>query len=258
MSPERRTQRLPASSHRAELIGKPAVRLLHHIAYAIAKDLPRSVDVEDLAQTGWIGLLKAARDYRAKRGTSFETYAGLRIRGEIGDYLRSLDPLTRRARKTLRAFQGAESQLAVRLGRQPNHTEIARETGLTLEDIRELEQIAIRQATPYPIHPGTCEIGNPRPASVFDGNGSTGPYLAGKGNTPEDEAIEAERSRVLSNLIDALPPRERFVLQMRFYRELPGPEIGRMIGVSETRVSQLVKTAIQRIRASGRILQLFE
>jgi RNA polymerase sigma factor for flagellar operon FliA len=204
--------------------------LVKRIAYHLAGRLPPSVDVDDLIQAGMLGLLEAARHFTAGRGATFETYAGIRIRGAMIDALRKLDwaprSVHRKSREAAQAMRAVEREL----GREARDSEVAERMGIGLDEYHQILQDA-----------ACCQIG-----SLDEGQG------ADAGDDAADPLLEALDSgfRVaLAEEIGRLPERERMVMALYYQDELNLKEIGRVLGVTESRVCQLHGQAVTRLKA---------
>ncbi|HTQ36243.1 MAG TPA: RNA polymerase sigma factor FliA [Steroidobacteraceae bacterium] len=231
MSPVGAYQTVAAARPQAadELVMRHA-DLVKRIAYHLAGRLPSSVDVEDLIQAGMIGLLEAAAHYVADRGASFETYAGIRIRGAMIDALRQLDwaprSVHRRAREVADAMRSVERER----GRAASDAEIAAAMNIPLEEYHGIVQDA-----------AACQI-------------SSLEEVAGVADIPGaecDPLLEAERGDLRTSVaaaIAALPERERLVMSLYYDDELNLKEIGAVLGVSESRACQLHGQALLRLR----------
>jgi RNA polymerase sigma factor for flagellar operon FliA len=204
--------------------------LVKRIAYHLAGRLPSCVEVDDLIQAGMIGLLEAAGHFAADRGASFETYAGIRIRGAMIDALRQLDWAPRSVHRKTREVAQAIREVEVRHGRTASDAEVAEQMQVPLEDYHAM----VRDAA-------TCQF------SSLD-------ELAGAAEIPGDEAdplLVAEEGALRTSVAEAiatLPERERLVMSMYYDDELNLKEIGAVLGVSESRVCQLHGQALIRLR----------
>jgi RNA polymerase sigma factor for flagellar operon FliA len=209
--------------------------LVRRIAYHLVGRLPASVDVNDLIQTGMLGLMEAARKYSGDRGANFETYAGIRIRGAMLDELRKTDwaprSVHRRAREVVDAIRRAES----RLGRRAEANEIAEEMGVELDEYFAIVKDA-----------ATCRMFSSDDLASAQGEPREVPSDAA---TPQADLEESELESEIASAIDALPEREQLVMSMYYDDELNLREIGEVLGVSESRVCQLHGQALSRIRA---------
>ncbi len=218
-----------------EILGRHA-GLVKRIAYHLISRLPSSVQVDDLIQAGMIGLLEAARHYDASQGASFETYAGIRIRGAMLDEIRKNDwaprSVHRRAREAAQAIHEIES----RFGRDARDSEVAGELGISLEDYHRILQDA-----------SSCrlfsldDVGDDESGLVED--------LPSDVPEPPQEMQAEDFRRSLAQAIDSLPERERLVLALYYDEELNLKEIGAVLGVSESRVSQIHSQAVLRLKS---------
>ena len=201
--------------------------LVKRIANHLAVKLPSHIEIDDLIQVGLIGLLKAKEDYQADSGATFSTYATIRIRGAMMDELRARDWLPRSVQKNLgkvaKAVQGAEQ----RLGRAPMDSEVAIELGISLGDYHELlGDVALARLTPVEdveIVPGDME--------------------------PDREVTESLRATALSDAIKELPEKEQLMMSLYYVDNLNLKEIGLVLEVSESRVSQIHGQAIARLKS---------
>ena len=204
--------------------------LVRRIAMKTVRSLPASVTLDDLLSAGWIGLAEALqRRTPTMDEEQFEAYASHRVQGAILDYLRSLDPLTRKLRGASRRISEATGDLTARLGRAPDEDEIAGELGLPLDGYHQmLMQIA--------------EAGLARLELTEDSG-----WLAEQ-SSPETLATEHELTDQVAAAIDELPERLRTVLGLYYQEECSFREIGAVLGVTESRACQLHTEAVHRIR----------
>jgi RNA polymerase sigma factor for flagellar operon FliA len=210
--------------------------LVKRIAYHLAGRLPASVEVSDLIQAGMLGLLEAASNYTADRGASFETYAGIRIRGAMLDALRKLDWAPRSVHRKARAAAAAVRELEAEFGREARDIEIAERMGVSLNDYHRIAQDA-----------ASCRV-----ASLDDSNGDEESLLGrveDEGADPFLDATEEGFRSALVNAIKELPERERLVMSMYYDDELNLKEIGAVLKVTESRVCQLHGQALVRLKA---------
>ena len=205
--------------------------LVKRIAYHLAGRLPPSVDVADLIQAGMLGLLEAASNYAANRGASFETYAGIRIRGAMIDALRKLDWAPRSVHRKARAVAAAMREIEKETGRDAKDSEIATKMGVGLEEYHSI----VRDAA-------TCRL-----ASLDDATATA--------TAPDDSAdpfreVADEGFRAsLAQAIEALPEREKLVMSLYYTEGLNLKEIGAVLKVTESRVCQLHGQALVRLKA---------
>jgi RNA polymerase sigma factor for flagellar operon FliA len=205
--------------------------LVKRIAYHLAGRLPASVEVDDLIQAGMLGLLEAASNYSAARGASFETYAGIRIRGAMLDGLRKLDWAPRSVHRKARAVAAALRELEAEIGREARDCDVATRMGVSLEAYHKIIEDA-----------AGCQI-----ASLTT--------EAGEINAPDPEAdpfrdmIDKCFRAALTEAIAGLPDRERTVLSLYYDDELNLKEIGTVLNVSESRICQIHGQALTRLQA---------
>lgn len=210
--------------------------LVKRIAHHLLGRLPSSVQLDDLIQAGVIGLLEASRNYDAGKGASFETYAGIRIRGAMIDEVRRGDWAPRSVHRNSRRVQEAIARLEKRLGRDAADHEIAREMGVSLEEYHAIAQDSLCSRL-FSIDELGGEDDNPDD------------FLPGGDSSPADSVQRGALRQHLAQAIAGLPERERLVLALYYDEELNLKEIGLVLGVSESRVSQIHSQAAQRLRA---------
>lgn len=218
------------------------VGLVKALACRLAQRLPPSVEVADLIGVGVVGLIEAAQRYRPSTGVPFDAFARQRLRGAMLDALRELDWAPRSVRKLRRQHDEAIARLRHELGREPDEAEIAGAMGLSgdqyiraLDDVRHLELGVVKQLDA----PGPD--GTPLLELCIDPD-----------EGPEARIERAELRRHLAGALQELPDRERQLLALYYDEELTMAEIGKVLGVSESRVSQLRTLALSRLRASLR------
>lgn len=212
--------------------------LVKRIAHHIMARMPSSVQVEDLIQSGMIGLLEACQKYDASKGASFETYAGIRIRGSIVDEMRRGDWVPRSVHKNNRLINQAISELEARSGRDAKDTEVAEHLGIDIEDYYTMTRDCASSRL-FSLDESLEDDDKKNTTQVKD-NVTPGP----------DQAVTGQAMKVaLSSEIDRLPEREKLVLSLYYTEELNLKEIGEVLGVSESRVSQIHSQATSRLRA---------
>lgn len=209
--------------------------LVKRIAHHLLARMPSSVQVEDLIQAGLIGLLEAARNYDASKGASFETYAGIRIRGSMIDDVRRGDWAPRSVHRNSRRVSEALRNVETRLARDASDQEVADELGVPIDDYYHMLQDSVASKLfSYDV----LISGDDRPEEQLPS--STANPL---------EGIECDAMRQgLAKAISTLPERERLVLALYYDEELNLKEIGHVLGVSESRVSQIHSQAALRLR----------
>ncbi len=214
--------------------------LVKKLAYQLKAKLPPSVEMDDLIQAGMMGLLDAINRYEDIHGAQFETYAAQRIRGSMLDELRNTDWLPRSLRKNMRDMEAAISQLEQALGRPPTEKEVAKKLNLSLDDYYDmLGDCSGHQLIYYEDFHDTD--GGEHFLDRFKGDDSNDPIKGLLAGDFRDALIEA---------IDALPEREKILMGLYYEQELNLKEIGVVMNVSESRVSQLHSQAIARLRAN--------
>lgn len=212
--------------------------LVKRIAHHMMARMPASVQVEDLIQAGMLGLLEAAQKYDAARGASFETYAGIRIRGSIVDEMRRGDWAPRSVHRNTRRVTETINILEAKLGRDASDTEIAEAMGVELDEYYSiLRDTASARLFSYE---ETVSDDDNRAKSTPLSTAFLGPV-----ESVENQALK----QALVDAITKLSEREQLVLSLYYDEELNLKEIGRVIGVSESRISQIHSQAAMRLRA---------
>jgi len=210
--------------------------LVKRIAHHLKGRLPPSVQIEDLIQAGMIGLLEASKNYDDSKGASFETYSGIRIRGSMLDEIRKGDWAPRSVHRNTRKITQAMRKIENSAGRDARDHEVASELEITLEEYHKMLQDSV----------GTRIFG-------FDDLG-VGEDLVPEGivgyfPSPFDGLQKSDFRKVLAKGIASLPERERLVLALYYDEELNLREVGEVLGVSESRVSQIHSQAMLRLQA---------
>ena len=211
--------------------------LVKRLAHQMKAKLPPSVEVDDLVQAGMMGLLDAINRYEENHGAQFETYAVLRIRGAMLDELRSSDWMPRSTRANMRKVEQAMATLQQQLGRPPSESEVAKSLKLSLADYQELlGDSGGHQLVYY--------------EDFHDDEGSDGflDRYAVDDDDPLKSLLDTDFRQTVIDAIDALPPREKMLMGLYYEEELNLKEIGAVMGVSESRVSQLHTQAVARLR----------
>ncbi|MFT5879618.1 MAG: RNA polymerase sigma factor for flagellar operon FliA [Moritella sp.] len=210
--------------------------LVKRIAHHLLLRLPASVQLDDLIQSGMIGLLDAARNFDGTKGASFETYAGIRIRGSMIDEMRRGDWVPRSVHKNGRNIAAAIDRIEKKSGADAKDTDIAEELGVSLSqyhsmlmDVNSGHILAVEDLT----------VNNEDAYAVYEGQSST-PFTA---------FSEQRFQHALAKCIKTLPERESLVLSLYYDEELNLREIGEVLDVSESRVSQIHSQAMHRVKA---------
>lgn len=212
--------------------------LVKRIAHHMMASLPPSVQVDDVIQSGMVGLLDAARRYRETAGAQFETYAVQRIRGAMLDSLRQADWLPRSLRRSLRKIEAAIARLEQERGRAPSEQELADALGMRLAEYQSL----LQDARGYQlISYEDLKSGDEEP--FLDR------YCGDDRPDPLASLMEQSLREDLVAAIEDLPEREKKVMALYYEQDLNLREIGEVLGVSESRVCQLHTQAIARLRA---------
>ncbi|CUA86429.1 RNA polymerase, sigma 28 subunit, SigD/FliA/WhiG [Gulbenkiania indica] len=215
--------------------------LVKRLASMLIARLPASVDLNDLVQVGIIGLIEAARQYDPGQGVQFETFASQRIRGAMLDELRREDWLPRQVRRDAKQIEQTIARLEQSLGRAPAESEIAEALGLALEDyqarLSECKGLTLVHFNDFSDDEG--ESLSDALANVIDEN-AVDPL-----GTLSDSGFRS----ALVEAIGDLPERDKLVMALYYEQELNLKEIGAVLGVSESRVSQLHSQAVSRLRA---------
>ncbi|CNH35266.1 RNA polymerase sigma factor FliA [Yersinia pekkanenii] len=214
------------------------VPLVRHEALRLQVRLPASVELDDLLQAGGIGLLNAVERYDALQGTAFTTYAVQRIRGAMLDELRSRDWAPRSVRRNARQVASAMQQVEQRLGRPATEQEVAQILAIDLAAYRQI-LLDTNNSQLFSYDEWREEHGE-----------SVEPLLEGHEDAnPLQHLLEGNLRQRVIEAIEALPEREKMVLTLYYQEELNLKEIGAVLEVGESRVSQLHSQAIKRLRA---------
>jgi len=226
-----------AERERALMEQLPQVR---YIARRIHERLPRHVPLEDLVHAGVVGLIDAFSKFDESKHVQFSSYAKFRIRGAILDSLRELDWSPRELRRKGRMVEQAYSQLSSKLGRVPTENELAHDLGL---ELRELQSLLAEL--------DGLELGSLRVESPHDGKEEdlTERVAGAPEETPFFFCLRSEMKGLLTQAIGELAEKEQRVLSLYYYEELTMKEVGEVLGIGESRVSQIHSLAMVRLRA---------
>jgi RNA polymerase sigma factor for flagellar operon FliA len=215
--------------------------LVQYVAGRVAVGLPRHVDRADLVSYGIFGLIDAVERFDLGRDCRFETYAIARIKGNILDELRSLDWVPRSVRAKARAVETTLARLEAELHRPPSDAELAAALGLDDAGLqRALSEIALVSLVAFDAAVGAA-TGDDQPLTL-------GEVLADRDDDPMAAVELAELRRTLADAIERLPQRERTVVSLYYHDGLTLAEIGRVLGVTESRACQLHGKAVARLR----------
>jgi RNA polymerase sigma factor for flagellar operon FliA len=213
--------------------------LIKHIAHRVAVRLPNNIEIRDLINAGVIGLLDAIEKFEPERNIKFKTYAEVRIRGAILDSLRNLDWAPRSLRKKSKDLERIYGELSQKLGRPATDEEVCEAMGEDLETFHTLvDQL-------HGLTVGSFEnLGDSEDSdnyiNYYPDDGTNDPYTKFEAN---------ELTAMLAEAIEELPEKERLVLSLYYYEEFTMKEIGALLGVNESRVSQLHTKATLRLRS---------
>jgi RNA polymerase sigma factor FliA len=216
--------------------------LVKYVAGRLGSGLPAHVDEGDLVSYGLLGLIGAIERYDPQRDIKFETYALARIRGAIIDELRALDWVPRSVRSRAREIERAIGEFEAKTGRAPTDEEIAAKVGITQEELDE-SLSDISRSSIAALDELWSVSGEGDQISLLDTIEDT------TGARPADALDENETKELIADAISRLPEREKLVVTLYYYEELTLREIGEVLGVTESRVSQLHTKAILRLNA---------
>ncbi len=212
--------------------------LVKRLALHMMVSLPPSVELDDVIQSGMLGLLDAAKRFKNTYGAQFETYAVQRIRGAMLDGLRQSDWLPRTLRKSLRQVEVMISKLEQKHGRPPLEQELADALNIPLAEYQQL----LLDARGYQL------VSSEDLESHGEENAIDASYADDRPN-PLQSLLDADERQMLVDAIEALPDREKKMMGLYYEHELNMREIGEVLGVSESRVCQMHTQAIARLRA---------
>ncbi len=217
--------------------------LVKYVAARVAIGLPNSVDQEDLASAGIVGLMEAVARFEPDRGFKFESYAAARIRGAIIDDLRSLDWVPRSVRSQARKVEETLSKLHDKLGRTPTDEEVAEQMGVTVAKVRAIysKVSTILFASLDRLLSGTDKSDSGM--SLLDTLVDT------KAEDPAAAVEEREMKEFLVKAISGLPERERTAITLYYYEGLNLAEISKVVGVSQARISQMNTKSVMTFRS---------
>ena len=218
------------SRNEQEALALRHAELVKRIAYHLAGKLPPSVDVSDLIQAGMLGLLEAAANFSTGRGASFETYAGIRIRGAMIDALRKLDWAPRSVHRKSRAVAEAMRGIETETGHAARDSDVAARMGISLDEYHSIVQDA-----------ASCQLTN------LEDSEHVG--IRDTSSDPFRETADQGFRAALAKSVNELPERERLVMSLYYNDELNLREIGEVLKVTESRVCQLHGQALTRLKA---------
>ncbi len=206
-------------------------------------------DLEDIHSSGIIGLIRALEDFDIKKNASFKTYATWRVRGYILDYLRKIDIVSRSDRAKLKEIEHSISKLTFELNREPSNVEIANDTGMELKECHRVMEMAQMNFSISLDQPHNVDGEEVRLSEAIPDNHSVGPFE------------QLSRKNTLNSVKEAiykLPERQRLIVLMYYHDEMTLVEIGKVLNLSESRISRLLGKAILTIRNELRRLTILE
>ena len=235
------------STENSEQVIKEYAPMIKYVANRIALRLPPHIEIDDLISVGVLGLIDAIEKFDPSRGAKFKTYAEFRVRGAILDELRSMDWVPRSVRQKASALDGVVQKLQNELGRPPEDDEVAGEMGVSMDElfntINETKSMPILSLEDLGI---LKESGEQQ--SLLD-------CLAGKGDAdPQTFLRLSELKEIIAKAIDTLPDKERLMISLYYYEELTMKEIGEVLGITESRVSQIHSKAVFRLRSKLKVV----
>jgi RNA polymerase sigma factor for flagellar operon FliA len=234
----------PTNATRERLVVEYAP-LIKYIAQKIAARLPANIELDDLMSSGVIGLMDAIEKYDASRDNKFKTYAEFRIRGAILDELRAQDWVPRSVREKAKILERCYAKIEQTKGRQATDEEICSELGINQEEFHDmLNQVRSVSLLSY----DDLSSFSKADKRSLHGYSDAGP----KAPTPFSEVNVASVKKIIAEAIGDLPEKQRLVLSLYYYEDLNLKEIGRVLDVTESRVSQLHTQAILRLKGKLR------
>ncbi len=248
---EQTAEEITISSENMEQVILEYSPMIKYVANRIALRLPSHIEVDDLISVGVMGLIDAIEKYDPTRGAKFKTYAEFRVRGSILDELRSLDWVPRSIRQKAANVDAVSHKLQARFGRPPEDEEVAAEMGVSLEQffatLNETKSMPLISLEDLGIAKESGER-----QSLLE-------CLAGKSDVdPQTQLRLTELKSIIAKAIDSLPEKERLMISLYYYEELTMREIGEVLGITESRVSQIHSKAVFRLRTKLRSLIIEE
>lgn len=241
MSASRRvTDERPSSEAELRALIEEHLPLVRHIVFQVAANFPRHVDREELARAGALGLVEAAQRYDEARGVPFGRFVAQRIRGSILDAVRASDWAPRSVRTLARTLDSAEQTLASRLGRAPTLDEIAVDIGVPTVELQRLQDRVFRSVVLALEHVV---------ADDDEDDMTLGEVLTDRSiPEPSEELEKRELNAYLRDAVKLLPERHRLVVTGYFLDERSSKDLARLLGVTESRVSQLRSESLEMLR----------
>jgi RNA polymerase sigma factor for flagellar operon FliA len=217
--------------------------IVKYVAGRLGSGLPAHVDEGDLVSYGLLGLISAIERYDPDRDVKFETYAIARIKGSILDELRALDWVPRSVRSRARQIERAMSELEAKLGHAPSDEELAKKVGISVDELEGSLTDISRSSIAALDELWTISGSGGDQVALIDTIEDT------QGPEPQSAFAQTELREMVADAITSLPEREKLVITLYYYEDLTLREIGEVLGVTESRVSQLHTKAVLRLKA---------
>lgn len=208
------------------------IGLVKRVALHLKTRLPNFMEIDELIQVGTIGLIEAAKSFDDSKGVEFEIFARTRIRGAILDQVRKLSYLPRSAMVNIRDHNEATAALSSELGREPSQTELAEFMGKDLESFHKERTHAYRFQTVSLESQVMDDVEIP----------------SNEVNEPESELADAQLLNALEGSIESLPERDKTIISLYYVEEMNLKEIGAVLDISESRVSQILSSTVKKLR----------
>ena len=208
------------------------VALPKKVAVHLRARLPNFMELDELVQVGMVGLIEANNSFDPSKGVEFEIFAKNRIRGAILDQVRKLSHLPRSAIVNIRDHNEASAKLSAELGRQPTQSELAEFMGKDIEEFHRERTHAHRFET-----------------LSLEAQSEEDDLPISDSNEPESDIAEQQLKTALAESIETLPERERMVVALYYVEEMNLKEIGAVLDVSESRVSQILSSCVKKLRS---------
>jgi len=208
--------------------------LVTRIAHYLRGRVPNHVSLEDMVQIGTIGLIEAETAFDQNAGVKFVDFAKQRIRGAILDEVRKQSNISRLAIKNRQAHSEAETTLRQTLGREPRNSEIAEELGISIAEFEKQR-----------VHADRFQVDN-----YFQGSAELDELVSESSENPFNNLEDEDSIKLVREAIAMLPERERLIVNLYYVEEMNMREISEIIGVNESRISQLLKEIVQSLRGN--------
>jgi len=221
--------------------------IIKSVVNRLSARIPPHITTDELESCGLLGLLDAIAKFEPQKGTDFSTYSKIRIKGAVLDELRALDWAPRSLRRKEQKLEEAYNHLEQKMGRSPTEDEVAEFLRIPLKQLHsllaEINRITYLSLEDILQAPTTDE----ETLNLLPLSGKALPY-----SNPVDELIKSEKRSLVAQAIETLPKRECLVISLYYYEELTLKEVGEVLGVSESRASQIHASAILHLRAKLR------